>query len=401
MPEFQYIARDGSGQQVTGSLAAATEREVLTQLAQRSLFPVRVSSQAASQTRRSQGKRIRGTLLATTYGQLSSLLRSGVPLLRSLRLLQEQSSHAALAAVLEDVATRVEDGAPLAEAMERHERTFHPMTISMIRAGSEGGFLEDALDRVSRFTEEQEDLKSRTLGALAYPVFLSVFGVCVVTVLIIYFVPSFAELFERLRERNELPWPTEALLWLSEAVNHYGLLLLVVLIGGGALLQRRLATPAGRRLWDGWKLRLPGLGRILQSLAIARICRVLGTLLQNGVPILRSLEISQQAAGNLVLADVLSEAAEHVSAGDPLARPLARSPYFPREIVEMISVSEESNTMEKVLVEIAERLEVRTARRLDLFVRLLEPILLLALALIVLLVVIALLLPIMKMSSTL
>jgi general secretion pathway protein F/type IV pilus assembly protein PilC len=275
------------------------------------------------------------------------------------------------------------------------------MTVSLVRAGSEGGFLEDALDRVSTFTEEQEDLKSRTLGALAYPIFLMIFGTLVVTALVVFFVPSFAEMFERLREKNELPLATEILLKVSDTVNAYGFLILGALVAIGILIQRQLATERGQRFADAIKLRIPVLGTIFRNLSIARICRVLGTLLKNGVPILRSLEISQQAAGNHCLADVLTEAAENVSSGDPLAKPLARSDHFPPEIVEMISVAEESNTMETVLVDIADRLESRTSRKLDLFVRLLEPILLLILASIVMMVVIALLLPIMKMSSTL
>jgi general secretion pathway protein F/type IV pilus assembly protein PilC len=400
VPDFQYIARDLQGQQVTGLIAAGSEKEVLAQLASRSLFPVKVSAGGGQKTGR-RGRRIRGQLLATTYSQLSSLLRSGVPLLRSLNLLKEQTSHSGLANVLDDVHGRVEDGATLAEAMERHESVFRPVTISMVRAGSEGGFLEDALDRIARFTEEQEDLKSRTLGALAYPIFLAVFGVLVVSGLLVFFVPSFEEMFARLRDRGELPWVTDVLLWLSLAVQSYGLPMAVLLAVAVVALVRQAATERGRWVVDIVKIRLPMIGPIFTSLAIARLCRVLGTLLSNGVPILRSLEISEQAVGNVVIASVLSAARDNVSSGEKLAAPLTRSEHFPREIVEMISVAEEANTLETVLVDIADRLERSTSRRLDLFVRLLEPVLLLLLALVVMLVVMALLLPIMKMSSTL
>ena len=400
MPDFQYTARDLNGQLVSGAIAAATEREAIAQITGRSLFPVSVTSATGKKTRKS-GRRIKGQLLATTYSQMSSLLRSGVPLLRTLALLKEQSSNVRLAEILDDVHTRVEDGATLAEAMERHEAVFRPVTVSMVRAGSEGGFLEDALDRVAAFTEEQEDLKSQTLGALAYPIFLAIFGVLVVSGLLVFFVPSFEEMFGRLRERGQLPWITDALLAASNLANRYGLFVILGLIVLFFAIKRQLATENGRLWFDRFRIRLPGIGPIFRSLAVARLCRVLGTLLTNGVPILRSLEISQQAAGNAVLADVLVEAGENVSAGEKLAPPLARSEHFPAEIVEMISVAEEANTLETVLVDIADRLERRTARRLDLFVRLLEPALLLCLAVVVMIVVLALLLPIMKMSSTL
>lgn len=401
MPDFEYVARDISGHQVTGVIAAASQREVLAQLANKSLFPMRVS-EAQQQSRVSiRGRRVSGQLLATTYSQLSSLLRSGVPLLRSLAILRDQSSHARLKQVLSDIHSRVEDGTNLADAMARHSGVFRDVSISLVRAGIEGGFLEDSLDRIAQFTEQQEDLKGRTMGALAYPMFLAGFGTLVVMGLLIFFVPSFEEIFARLRERGELPWATELLLGISKSLNRYGLIIIAVLTVLFIAIRRQLATDRGRWFVDRWKLKIPSLGIIFQNLAISRLCRVLGTLLQNGVPILRSLEITQQATGNLVLGSVLQAAAQNVSEGESLAVPLARSPNFPREIVEMISVAEESNSLERVLVDIADRLEVRTSRRLDLFVRLLEPLLLVVLAGFVMMVVIALLLPILKMSSSL
>ena len=271
MPDFQYTARDLKGQLVSGAIAAATEREAIAQISGKSLFPVSVTSATAKKAYKS-GRRIKGQLLATTYSQMSSLLRSGVPLLRTLALLKEQTANANLATVLDDVHTRVEDGSTLAEAMERHEAVFRPVTISMVRAGSEGGFLEDALDRVAAFTEEQEDLKSQTLGALAYPIFLAIFGVLVVSGLLIFFVPSFEEMFGRLRERGQLPWITDALLSVSNFANRYGIFALVALIAGGFFIKRQLATESGRRWFDRMRIRLPGIGPIFRSLAIARLC---------------------------------------------------------------------------------------------------------------------------------
>ena len=150
-------------------------------------------------------RRVRGQQMAITYAQLSALMRSGVPLLRSLAVLREQSSHRTLKEVLEDVHHRVEEGASLAEAMAHYPGVFSDLAVQMVRAGGEGGFLEEALDRVAQFTEQSEDLKSRTVGALAYPIFLSVVGTLVVTVLIVFFVPRFAVIFESLRTRGELP----------------------------------------------------------------------------------------------------------------------------------------------------------------------------------------------------
>jgi general secretion pathway protein F/type IV pilus assembly protein PilC len=400
MPDFAYIARDPTGDRVTGTLTAASEHEVLTVLSGKSLFPVKVTVEKVGSSPLSR-KRVGGQLMANTYNQLSSLLRSGVPLLRAIRVLGEQTSNVRLKEVLEDVYHRVEDGATLGDAMNRYPRVFSEMAINMVRAGGEGGFLEDALDRVSKFTEETEDLKSRTIGALAYPFFLAIVGTLVVAGLLIFFVPRFGEMFDGLRQRGELPMMTEVLMWLSDWLGNPLLLIagLVAVAMVFVVIRLRLETEEGKRMRDLIKLRMPMLGPIFTSLAVARFCRVLGTLLTNGVPILKSLQISRQAAGNRVLSEAVEGASENISSGQSLAAPLGKCEYFPGTVVEMISVAEESNTLDQVLVDIADGLERRTVRKLDLVVRLLEPMMLLVLAAVVLCVVIALLMPIMKMSS--
>ncbi len=400
MPEFAYIARDSGGKRVAGKLSAGSRQEAISLLDQRALFPVEI----AQDTKGSavwKSKRVSPQRLASTYGQLGDLLRSGVPLLKSLSILEKQSSHAGLSAVLADVRSRVEEGTTLAEAFARHPKVFSEMAISMVRAGGEGGFLEEALDRVAEFTEQQEDLKSRTLGAIAYPMFLAVVGTVVVTVLIVFFVPKFATMFDRLRERGELPATTEWLLWLSETLSSYGWLILAGFAVLGIFAKNALGTEEGRRFVDRVKIRIPMAGSIFLNLAVARFCRVLGTLLKNGVPILKSLDISSDATGNRVLSTAVRDAAENISAGESLAGPLGASGHFPVTVVEMIAVAEEANQLDTVLVTIAEGLERRTWRQLELFVRLLEPLMLLILAGVVLLVVMALLLPVMKMSTSL
>jgi type II secretory pathway component PulF len=398
MPDFAYTARTLKGDRVTGKLSAANEREAVTTLSGQSLFPLEVKVDKPSAGFQFGGG-VRGRVMAVLYTQLASLLRAGVPLLKSLRVLRDQSSNKRLQEVLDEVCSRVEDGATLAEAMGRHPKVFNEMAVNMVRAGGEGGFLEDALDRVAQFTEQQEELKSRTMGALAYPIVLASIGTVIVSVLIIFFVPMFSVMFERLRERGELPWLTEALLGVSDMLRGYGIFVLPLVIIAIIWLRLQLQSEHARRIRDRLKLRIPLAGGIFLNLAVARFCRVLGTMLRNGVPILKSLEISRMAAGNLVLSTAIEEASENISSGESLAAPLSASGHFPRNVVEMIAVAEESNTLDNVLVEIADSLERQTARRLDLLVRMIEPIMLLIMAGIVLMVVIALLMPIIKMSS--
>jgi len=401
MPEFAYIARNMKGERVSGKLSAASQREAVTTLSGQALFPIEVKGEKPASASLFSGRRVGGQLLAVTFAQMASLLRSGVPLMRSLEVLRDQSSNNRLKEILTAVYDDVEQGATLGEAMGKHQRVFGEMAVNMVRAGGEGGFLEDALDRVATFTEEQEDLKGRTIGALAYPAFIGVVGTLVVTGLIVFFVPKFAVMFARLRERGELPWMTDLLLNFSDALRTYGILGIVAGVAVGVFIYYKVKTPSGRRMADLIKIRLPMIGPIFQNLAVARFCRVLGTLLHNGVPIIRSLEISSAASGNRVLSEAIEDASENISSGESLAEPLAGSGHFPTTVVEMISVAEESNSLDTVLVDIADGLERRTFRRLDLMVRLIEPIMLLILAGVVLVVVISLLLPVIKMSSAL
>src|SRR5688572_8365855 len=266
MPDFAYIARDNTGQKVSGSLTAATEREVINILSGRALFPVKVTTEKASAAPGAH-LRVRGQTMATVYSQLAALLRSGVPLLRALAVLREQTSNKSLKSILEDVHHRVEDGSNMADAMLRYPKAFNEMAINMVRAGAEGGFLEDALERVASFTENQEELKGRTMGAMAYPLILSVAGTLVVTILIVFFVPKFAAIFQRLRERGELPWMTEALLTLSDTLRGYGILIVIAMAAAGIWIWFQLQTAEGRRMSDVVKLRLPVAGSIFRNLA--------------------------------------------------------------------------------------------------------------------------------------
>ncbi len=401
MPAFAYTARDLTGKKVTGTLEAASEREVAGNLAAQALFPIEVKAASTSAISFSFGKkRVKGQDLAVFYSQLASLLRSGVPMMRSLTVLGDQSINATLSETIKELKGRVEDGEPIGDAMARYPKVFNEMGVNMIRAGTEGGFLEDALERVAGFTEMQEDLKGRTISALAYPAFLAVMGSAVVTGLLVFFVPSFDKMFERLRAKDEMPQMTEYLLAFSNFLQDYGLWAVIIAIPLCMFLYAQYKTERGQETADRVKLKIPVLGNILMSLAVARFCRILGTLLGNGVPIIRSLEISRSATGNRLLSQSIADATDNITAGESLAKPLQQSGHFPQTVCEMISVAEESNSLETVLPQISDTLEKRTFRRLDLFVRLLEPLMLLVMAVVVMFVVLALMLPVIKSSSS-
>jgi general secretion pathway protein F/type IV pilus assembly protein PilC len=235
---------------------------------------------------------------------------------------------------------------------------------------------------------------------MTYPAILAGAGVAITIVLIVFFVPKFSELFARLEAQGGLPFSTVMLLAISNVLGKYGLLVAAAIAGLAWWVRRQLRTERGRLLADRLKLKLPVAGKIFLGYAISRFCRVLGTLLRNGVPLLKSLEISSASTGNRVLSKAIQRSAENVSAGETLARPLAECGLIPKPVMAMIAVAEESNNLDNVLVNIADGIDRQTSVQLDLMVRLLEPLTLLVMAGAILFVLVALLLPVFQMSST-
>jgi len=398
MPEFTYTARSLDGTKVSGKMTAKTERDVIGALSKDSLFPIKVQAPVEKKAI-TFGSGISPQKIAVLYEQLASLLTNGVPLLRSLKILRDQTKIETLKTALDDVIRRVEDGENLSDAFQHHPKVFSDMAVNMARAGAEGGFLEDALSRVAKFTEQAAELRGRTIGAMIYPAVLFTMGSVIVAVLLVYFVPKFESMFDTLRASGQLPWITEMLLAVSTRIQFWGLPILILMLIVFFVLRYQIQTPRGSMIFDGVKMKIPMLGNIFLNLAVARFCRVLGTLLKNGVPILKALDISRDAAGNKVLSAAIAQASENITAGESLSVPLKKSGHFPHDVTEMLSVAEESNSLDSVLINISDGLEKQTIRRLDLMVKLIEPLMLMVMAAVVLLVVVALLLPIMKMGS--
>jgi general secretion pathway protein F/type IV pilus assembly protein PilC len=275
--------------------------------------------------------------------------------------------------VRDDVAA----GSALADAMSAYRDVFPPLHVAMVRAGERAGFLEEVLANMADFIERQDELQNKVLGAMVYPMVVVSVGVLVAGSVMVFLVPMFRPMFAEL---PSIPLPTKLLFGASDLVVSLWpllVLVLVALVGSGWAVK---ASEAGRRMWDRWRLRMPVFGRVVRLVAITRFCRILGTMLKNGVPLLEALAISKDATGSVVLAENIEAASKNVRAGQTLADPLRASGLFPMEILEMIAVAEESNQLEKTLLGIADTVERRTNRQVDLAVRLVEPLILLALA---------------------
>lgn len=392
VPSFTYIARDSAGQRVSGVLESANEQGVLNDLAGRGLAPVKVTE--ASAPRRTRG-RVAMRTLAGAYQQLADLLRAGVPLLRALRLLARSKSNPRLAAVMGEIADQIADGQRLGDAMARHPGTFPSVQVAMVRAGERGGFLDQVLARLSAFLNHQADMRAKVLGNLIYPIVLLVVGAGVVVGAMIFFVPRFKDFYKTMA----LPWPTRFLMGASDLLTKHGALVAIAiaaLVAGAWWLLRR---PGARRRLAAWQLRVPKLGALIRGLAVARFCRVLGTMLANGIPMLQAMRISRDAAGHPLMEEAIDAATEAVRAGEPLARPLSASGLFDEDVCEMISVGESANNLDDVLVNVAETIERRTDRLMGIALRLMEPLLLLFLAAVVMFIFVALVVPMLRMSA--
>lgn len=397
MATFRYTARQLNGQSTSGTLTANSVHEATVALAARSLFPIELVSEPVKAAAR---RKVSARILSAMYRQLADLLRAGVPLARCLEILSQQDSHPELRRVMPQLLTAVRDGSSLADAMAQHPTVFRELVVSIIRAGEEGGFLEDALQRVAGFVEQQDELASRIQGAIAYPGFLVVTGVIVVLGMLVFFVPNFAPIFDRLAQEGKLPWLTQALIAASDALRGQAWGMAALLIAAVAGVVYLIRQPVVAAWCDRYRLRLFGIGPVIRDLAVARFCRVLGTLLRNGVPILSSLKIAKDATGVAEITEAIAAATQRISAGRSLAKPLAECRHFQPDVLEMIAVGEQSNRLEHVLVDLADAIDRRTQRQIDLLVRLIEPSLLLVIAMIVLLMVIGLLLPAFDSAGT-
>ena len=401
MPDYVYTAKNEAGAEAAGRIVANSKREALEALHRLKLFPVSVEdSRKGEISIQLFQRRVSDSQISAALLQLADLLENGVPVLQAFQTLEKQTPNPRFKTVIKNIQDRIADGESIDNAFAVHTNVFDELTISILRAGTEGAFLEDALRRIGSFLEQQAELKGKVLGALIYPFVILVLGVTICVAALVFAVPIFQDIFDDLgMERTSLPMVTQSLYGLRDLMMSYGLY-----ISGAAIflflwIRGQLATVWGRRIWDRSKLHLPLIGNILLDGAVARFCRVLGTLLENGVPILKSLEISAQSTGNTILAEAVRHSAESVSSGETLAKPLAEAGIVPPQVMAMITIAEESNTLESVLVNAASAIERRSARQLDMTVRLLEPLMLLSMGVAVFYIIAALFLPIFLLYS--
>jgi type II secretory pathway component PulF len=400
MATFLYKAIDAQGRSVTDKLVAADRASAIDQLFSRKLNPVSVERQ---EDRPSEGLfartgRVSKTEVEAFTRQLANLLAAGVPLSRALNILSRESAKPAAGKLWATVHDQVSGGMPLADALGQHPRAFPPVYVAMVRAGETGGFLDVVLDQIATFRSREQELKNKVTSALLYPLILAVLSSAILVFLLTFFIPRFSTMFAEFG--GSLPTLTKAIVAASQMVVRYWFVLVLVIGLVVFGIQRATATEEGRRILQRTMLRLPLFGRAASRFALVRFCRMLGTLVGAGVPLVSSLRVAREAIGNQVLADTVNSAIEDVQHGNSLARSLEGCRVlFPASVIEMISVAEESSRLDKELTRLATTYEQELDRYLKMVVTLIEPALLFVMAVLVGTVVIGMLLPIFNLQE--
>ncbi len=400
MATFVYKAIDTQGRQVADKLVASDRASAIEELFGRSLSPISVVRQDDRHTEGLTARvgRVSKSEVEAFTRQLANLLAAGVPLSRALSILSRETSRPAAARLWATVHDQVAGGSPLADAFAHHPKVFSPVYVAMVRAGETGGFLDVVLEQIATFRSREQDLKGKVTSALIYPMVLTVLATGILTFLLTYFIPRFSVMFSEFG--GSLPALTKAIVRVSDMVVRYWfvLVLVVALVVFG--IQRALAREEGRRILERLMLRSPLFGRAVSRFALVRFCRMLGTLIEAGVPLVAALRVAKEAIGNQVLADTVDGAINDVQRGTALARSLESCRVlFPASVIEMVSVAEESGRLDKELTRLAAAYEQELDRHLKMLVALVEPALLFIMAALVGTIVIGMILPIFNMQE--
>lgn len=410
MTAFRYQAIEVNGTAVTGVVEAADRKTALSNLGARGLFPSSLEICAAGEGNGAAtvplkesaakpirfGQRVKRKEITAFTREMAALLGAAIPIPQALEGLGDVEENPMLRSIILSISESVRKGVSLSSAMEQHPRLFDKLYVSMVRVGEEAGVLQKVMADLADLLEHQDQIRSEVVAAIAYPVFVLGFGIFTVTILLTVVLPR---LFTMLREMLQiLPLPTLILLKVSGGLHDhwFGFLLgLGIAIAG---LRWFIRTPQGAEFWDRCKLRLPVMGSVFRAAALSRFARTLGTLVKSGVSLLPALKIVENTIGNLVLARQIAQVAEETRGGDSLAAPLRKLGIFPKTVSQMINVGEETGRLDEMLLKVADIEERHMRARTRTLVSLLAPALILVVGALVGFMVIALLLPIFKMS---
>ncbi len=386
MAAFEYKAIQADGSMTRGILEAAGRSEALKQIASEGMKPVKIEETQSDSGAGGgsfelpwKSKRITFSMLENFTRLLSSLLAAGVPLSRALVILYREAATPAAGAKWREVHDFVVDGMSLADAMSKSPETFPRVYVAMVQAGETGGFLDLVLTQIADFQARDKELRSKVLSAAIYPLVLAALAIAVLIFLLVFFIPRFTTIFEGFGAA--LPLLTRVIVSISDFFQNYGIFLGIGFFFALYLGKQWLATDKGRRLWEGWLLNAPIVGPLSGRFAMARFCRMLGTLIASGVPLVNALNVARRSIGNQILVDAVASSIERVKQGDQLGNSLREcKKLFPGSVIEMISVAEESGRLDEELIRLANVTEKELDQELKTAVALMEPAMLFMIA---------------------
>ena len=401
MPYFNYTIRDANGQTRSGKVEAPNAEELKKRLQAEGLQVLEVTEDRKAPRVPAGGYgRVKLSDLAIFARQFSTMLDAGVSLIRCLDVLQAQTNNARLRKILMDLSARVESGESLSRSMARHPKAFSQLIIGLIRAGEVGGVLEESLQRIAGFLEKDVELRRKIRSAMTYPVIVLLAAIGIVIFLVSWLVPQFAQLFKELGIEN-LPAPTQFLVDLSALFTQRWYVVLIAVAAVFIAYKLFVSTRVGRRVADRVKLRVPVFGPLHHKIVMARFSRTMGTLLASGVPILQAMETVAGVVGNSVVSDAVIESRARIREGEKIADPLQRSKMFPPMVVHMVSVGEESGSLDHMLNKIADFYENEVEMTIASLTAAIEPVMIVLLGVIVGFIVIAMFLPMIEVISNL
>ncbi len=398
---YSYRVRDKQGKIITGKLEADNEALVSQRLREMGYFVIAVEQEKVSLAKkeiRIFQPKVKGKDITVFTRQFATMINAGLPLVKCLSILSEQTESPVLSEVVADVQHEVEMGRSLSEAMSKHGNIFKDLYTSMVKAGEIGGVLDDVLLRIATTLESEDEIRRRIKSALTYPVAMFAISILLLIIMLVFVVPAFERMFAQMGAT--LPFLTRIIMGISHfLVSWKGAILLILFIIGGVFLRRWLKTPAGRRRLDGLKLKLPVFGSLFHKMALSRFSRTLGTLVSSGVPILQALEITSNTVGNVLVAEAVENVRAGVKEGDSIARPLGQSPLFPPMVTQMLAIGEETGALDTMLNKVSDFYDSEVSATVEALTSLLEPLLIVFLGIVVGTIVIALYMPIFSLVT--
>jgi len=423
VPRFNYIALDARGQEASGLVEAPSTNAAISQLRQAGYFPTSVVEEAirgldgevarqraakmapTTKPRAKRGivlfarRKVSSKILMIFTRQLATLIDSGLPLLRSLNVLAKQERDKVMRNTINKVADSVQSGSTFSDSLALHPRIFNDLYVSMVKAGEVGGVLELVLTRLSEFQEKAAKIKNKILAAMVYPVIVMTMAVGIMGFLLVFIVPRFELIFQDLLGDKPLPPVTRFVIGLSGFMQNHGLIILGLVVVTVALYKMIGRTRQGRLVIDNFKLRMPLFGNLNRKTAISRFARTLGTLVTSGVPILQALNITRETAGNAAIAAAIARVHDSVKEGESIVQPMEASRAFPPMVVSMVDVGEETGKLPEMLLKIADVYDDEVDNAVVALTSMLEPIMIVFLAVIVGTIVLALFTPLISIIT--